>query len=165
MSAHDSAHDSAHASDARERAREREAMGASPGVFWTLTGIGGAVLLFAVVGFFQRSIPPGRWGFWSVGALVLHDAVVAPLYLLVAYGLRRAVPAVVRPPVTAALALTGIIGLYSWPVLRRYGDAAQDANPTILPGDYTSGLLTVLAIVIVACAVWALLRIRAARTG
>lgn len=138
---------------------------ASPKVFWTLTVLGGAVLVFGIVGFLQRGVPLGRWSFWSFGALVLHDLVVAPAYLLVAWILRRLVPAVVRPPVTVGLVLTAIVGLYSWPVLRRYGDGAQDGNPTILPGNYTTGLLTVLAVIWLGCAVWAALRLRAHRPG
>ena len=95
---------------------------------------------------------------WLVGALVIHDAVVAPLVFfvsLVGRRLQRRVPAVVLAILSGALVVGGIVTLLVVPEIlkKRIGTASS----SILPSDYGTNLalfwvaivvLTALAVLI-----------------
>ena len=73
----------------------------------------------------------------------MHDALLAPLVTVVGLALAWLLPAWLRGPVAAALALSGLVLLFSYPLLRAFG--RRPSNPTILPHDYTHNVLFVLA--------------------
>ncbi|MFG2480699.1 hypothetical protein [Streptomyces fagopyri] len=78
---------------------------------------------------------------WLGGAVVLHDAVIAPLVLLAGLVLVRGG---VRGPVRAALVVAGALTVVALPVLLRPG---RTANPSVLPLDYPRNLLIALVAV------------------
>lgn len=80
---------------------------------------------------------------WLGGAVVLHDALVAPLVLLIGRALVRGGP---RGPVRAALLVGGALTVVALPVVLRPG---QPANPSVLPLDYPRNWLVTLAAVAV----------------
>ncbi len=65
--------------------------------------------------------------------------------LLAAVALARSVPGRARATVTAALVVTGVVALFSYPLVRAYGLAAN--NPTSLPHNYALNLTVVLGLV------------------
>ncbi|MFI1769999.1 hypothetical protein ACH41H_49770 [Streptomyces sp. NPDC020800] len=88
---------------------------------------------------------------WLGGAVVLHDALIAPLVLLVGLVLVRSG---VRGPVRGALLVAGALTAVALPVLLRPGPRA---NSTVLPLDYPRnwlltmvGVATVTALLVVA---------------
>lgn len=136
-------------------------------LFWGLTVVGLALLGFGVYGVWvhrgtgalnTRLRPLLTWG---IGAIVAHDLVFAPLALVVGRGLRGVRPRLLRAPVQAGLAVTALLTLLAWPLVRGYGVRASD--PSRLPLNYTVGYVAVLVTVWLGCAVWAWLRARAAR--
>ncbi|MGW3175521.1 hypothetical protein [Streptomyces sp. NPDC001153] len=78
---------------------------------------------------------------WLGGAVVLHDALVAPVVLLLGLVLVRGG---VRGPVRGALLVAGALTAVALPVLLRPGPRA---NSTVLPLDYPRNwLLTLVAL-------------------
>jgi hypothetical protein len=81
---------------------------------------------------------------------VVHDAVVAPLAVALAWIVGRWAPRAVRGPVRAALALTAIVAVFSYPLVRRLGE--RTTNDSALPLDYGRNILIVLAVIWVGAA-------------
>jgi hypothetical protein len=78
---------------------------------------------------------------WLGGALVLHDALIAPLVLLVGWVLVRGG---VRGPVRGALLVGSALTAVALPVLLR---PEKPANSSVLPLDYPRNwLLTLVAV-------------------
>lgn len=115
--------------------------------FWISAAVGWGVIAFGVRGVFQHSIDtrPADLARFVVGGALLHDLLVAPLVILAGVAVARAVPRRARAAVQAALAVSGIVALFSYPLVRGYGLAAN--NPTSLPHDYGRNLLIVLGVV------------------
>ncbi|MFI5797744.1 hypothetical protein [Streptomyces sp. NPDC051677] len=78
---------------------------------------------------------------WLGGAVVLHDALIAPLVLLVGLAVVRGG---VRGPVRGGLLVAGALTAVALPVLLRPGPRA---NPSVLPLDYSRNWLLLLAAV------------------
>lgn len=115
--------------------------------FWISAAVGWAVIGWGVVGIFRHSLDtrPANLAKFVVGGVLLHDLLVAPLVVVAGVLLARAVPGRARGPVQAALAVSAIVALFAWPLVRAYGLAAH--NPTSLPHNYALNLAIVLAIV------------------
>ncbi len=115
--------------------------------FWISAAVGWAAIAWGVVGIFRHSLDtrPANLAKFVVGGALLHDLLVAPVVILAGVLIARAVPARARGPVQAALVVSGIVALFSWPLVRAYGLAAN--NPTSLPHNYALGLLIVLGVV------------------
>ncbi|WP_407284904.1 hypothetical protein [Streptomyces sp. BP-8] len=87
---------------------------------------------------------------WLGGAVVLHDAVIAPLVLLIGLVLVRGSA---RGPVRGALLVAGALTAVALPVLLRPG---KPANSSVLPLDYPRNwLLTLVAVATVTALVLA----------
>ena len=129
-------------------------------LFWISAVAGWAVIGFGLRGIFQHSLDtrPANLARFVVGGALLHDLVVAPLVILAGVLLARAVPGRARSVVQAALVVSGIVALFSYPLVRAYGLAAN--NPTSLPHNYTANLLIVLGVVWAAAAAAVVLRLR-----
>lgn len=120
----------------------------SGAVFWVLSAIGSAMILFGIYGVVhdQARIHPASYLKILVGGLLVHDLLVAPAIILVGVVLRRAVPGRVRGPVQAALAISAVLALVSVPVIGGYGRLAN--NPSVLYSHhYTRALVVLVAIV------------------
>ncbi|MGR4880463.1 hypothetical protein ACIPUC_13630 [Streptomyces sp. LARHCF249] len=105
--------------------------------------LGALGLLLMGIGAWQLSAVPASEdvGVWLLGALVLHDALVAPLVLAVGF-LIAAVPA--RGVLRGALIAGGSLVLITLPLLLRPG---APPNPSALPLPYGRNLLLVLGAV------------------
>lgn len=136
-------------------------------LFWVSAAAGWAVILgVGVRGIFAHSIDtrPANLARFVVGGALLHDLFVAPVVILLAVALARTMPTWARAAVQGALAVSGIVALFSYPLVRAYGLAAH--NPTSLPHNYTRNLTLVLGLVWALAAALAIRRLRAtARSG
>ncbi|MFD9561136.1 hypothetical protein [Streptomyces sp. NPDC059994] len=83
---------------------------------------------------------------WLVGAIVLHDGLIAPLVLLVGLGVAAARPGV-RGPLRAALVTAGCLTAIALPDILRPG---PHNNATVLPLDYVRNWLVLLGVVAIA---------------
>jgi hypothetical protein len=133
---------------------------AVPGwLFWSLTGIGLAVMGFGIYGMWVNQgtglldVRLRPMLTWIIGAVVLHDLVLAPVTLATGRGLRRVRPCLLRAPLQVGLAATALVTLLAFPLVRGYGTRAAD--PSRLPLNYTVGYGALLAVVWLACAAWA----------
>lgn len=156
---------SEHRSEAEERLQP-PAIDAGQGsrggaaLFWLSAAAGWAVIGVGLRGIFMHRIDtrPGNLATFVVSGALLHDLLVAPLVLVVAVAVARAVPGRARVGVQAALAVSAIVALFSWPLVRAYGLATR--NPTSLPHNYTLNLLIVLGVVWAVATAGVLLRLR-----
>ncbi len=132
-------------------------------LFWISAGAGWAVMAFGLRGIFEHSLDtrPANLARFVVGGALLHDLVVAPLVIIAGVVVARAVPRRGRAVVQAALVISGIVALFSYPLVRAYGLAAN--NPTSLPHNYARNLLVVLGVVWAVAATALLLRLRVKR--
>mgnify|MGYP000450998850 CR=1 FL=1 len=96
--------------------------------FWISAAVGWAVIGWGVYGIFSNSLDtrPANLAKFVVGGALLHDLLVAPVLILVGVLIARAVPARVRGPVQAALVVSGIVALFSWPLVRAWRFGADD---------------------------------------
>ncbi len=108
------------------------------------------------------STVPASWLRWLLGVLLAHDLLLAPALLVVGL-LPRWVQAPWRPPLRAALIVSGTLALTTLPLLLGYGRAAQPGNTSVLPGRYPASLAGVLAAVWGLAAAWGLYRVRTRR--
>lgn len=133
-------------------------------LFWASAVAGWAVIGFGLRGILQHGVDtrPADLAAFVVGGALLHDLVAAPLMILAGVAVARAVPGPARAVVQGALAVTAILALFSFPLVRAYGLAAN--NPTSLPHNYTANLLAMLGGVWALAAVVLLLRLRS-RSG
>jgi hypothetical protein len=82
---------------------------------------------------------------WLAGGVLAHDAVIAPLTIVIsAIGLRL-LPARARGPVTAGFVVLGTVTLTAIPVLLSLG--ARPDNLTLLDRHYGVGWLVLAAVV------------------
>jgi hypothetical protein len=135
-------------------------------LFWGLTVLGLAVLGFGVHGIWSHQgtgildVRVRPLLTWTVGAIVVHDLLFAPLTLLVGRGLRCVRPRALRAPLQVGLAASAALTLLAFPLVRGYG--ARAGAPSRLPLNYTVGYGALLAVVWLSCAAWASYRTRAA---
>ena len=105
-------------------------MSAAPGPagprFWITAAAGWAVIGWAVYGIVSNSLDtrPANLAKFVVGGALLHDLLVAPLAIVFGVLVARAVPGPARAPVQAALAVSAIVAVFAWPLVRAYGLAA-----------------------------------------
>lgn len=116
-------------------------------LFWVSAAIGWAVVAYGVRGMFHHHVDtrPTNLARFFVGGALLHDIVVAPAVTLLGVAVARAVPASIRAVVQGALIVSGVLVLFSWPLVRGYAHILH--NPSSLPRNYTESLLIVLAVV------------------
>ncbi len=132
-------------------------------LFWASAGAGWVVIGFGLWGVFSNRLDtrPANLAKFVVGGALLHDLLFAPLVLLAAVALARVVPSRARSTVLAALFVTGALALFSYPLVRAYGLAAN--NPTSLPHNYTLNLAIVLGVVWAVAAAVLVVRLRPRR--
>lgn len=132
--------------------------------FWSAVAVGCTTIGWGVRSFLE-SVPgaPERREFlvWLVGSDIAHDLIVAPIVFAVGWCIGRAAPAAVRPAVQVATIVSAAVVTVGWLPLR--GSARYVGNPTIQPLDYSTAVLTALALVWAAVGIWALGRARRGR--
>ncbi len=107
--------------------------------------LGWSIMGFGIWGFLANAhaTNPHRTVWWILGSAVAHDALVAPVATLVGLAIAACLPRWARGPVAAAVAASGIVLAFSYPLLRHFGRRAD--NPSILPLDYPRNVAVVLA--------------------
>jgi hypothetical protein len=83
---------------------------------------------------------------WLAGGVVVHDAIIAPLTLLVTLVAGRLVPAPARTRVVVGLVVLATVTVTAIPVLGLWG--ARPDNPTLLDRNYVVGWLVFAALVL-----------------
>jgi len=128
-------------------------------VFWGSAAIGWGLIAWGVRGALHHRIDtrPSELVKLLVAGALIHDIVFAPLVLVAGVAIARAVPGRWRAPVQAALLISGVVALFSWPEVRDYARVLH--NPSSLPRNYTANLAIVIAAVwvgsaVVAAAAW-----------
>jgi hypothetical protein len=113
----------------------------SGATFWVGLAIGVAVMAYGVKGLLgaAEATQPSNLAQFFIGAGIVHDALFAPIAVLVGWLTLRALPAVARNPVRIALAMSVLLVMFSWPLVRRWG--ARESNPSLLPLDYGRNLV------------------------
>lgn len=129
------------------------------------TALGALGLLVAGYGaWLVLGLPSSWWPglvAWLAAGVLLHDAVLAPLVVLVGVVLRRVVPEPARGPVLVGAIVLGTTTLVAVPALGRFG--ARPDNPTLLDRPYGAGWLALAGLVAGAVAAATLVRSRRAR--
>jgi hypothetical protein len=133
--------------------------------FWAGVAVGAAVIAFGVRGaLHDAAATEPRWFFmWIVGADVVHDLLVAPIACLVGVVVIRRLPRSIQAPVRAGLVVSAVVVAVGWPAWRGYGRDTVPDNATVQPLDYVSSIITVLAAVWTAVAVWSVAAVVAGR--
>ena len=108
-----------------------------------------------------RRVPLGSWLTWFIGSALVHDLVIAPVWIGLGWLAARLLPRPARPPVLLAAAITGVLTLVALPFVLGYG--ADPLNSSFLPRDYGRNLLVIAAAVWVVAAGWAVVAVRRAR--
>lgn len=85
---------------------------------------------------------------WLAGGVIIHDAILAPLTLLLTAGGVRLVPRQARARVTVALIVLATVTATAIPVLGKPG--AKPDNPSLLDRNYLLGYL-VFAVLVLLC--------------
>jgi hypothetical protein len=110
-----------------------------------LLGLGGVVLL--------QEVNPKRYlgiVIWMVGALILHDGIIAPIVFVVTLIMRRKltkVPAVVVAIIQGALVVGGIVTIIVVPQIMK--KAIGTLSSSILPQNYALHLVVFYAVLVV----------------
>jgi hypothetical protein len=115
--------------------------------FWIGLLLGGAVMAYGVTGLLdaERATQPRNLAAFFLGAGIVHDAVLAPVVVVIGWLIARVLPPWVRAPVWFALAASGILLVFTWPLVRGWGRRA--ANPSLLPLDYGRNVAVGLAVI------------------
>jgi len=114
--------------------------------FWLTLPIGLVFVGIGIHGLYQQrsAAPPAEVARWLAGAGILHDALLAPLFVVVGFATIR-LPEVARTPVRLALAASALLTAFAWPLVQGWG--RRTTNPSALPLDYGRNLVvSVLAI-------------------
>jgi hypothetical protein len=120
---------------------------------FVLPGLG--AVLYGVYGLLTAGsrVPLGSWLTWFIGSALLHDLVIAPIWIGLGWLAARILPAAARPAIVVGAAVAGMLALVALPFV--LGVGADPANPSFLPRDYGRNLLLVDAGVLLAAALWA----------
>jgi len=138
---------------------------------WRIALVAGGVLLLALGGLvLLDTVSPRRYlglAAWLVGALVVHDGIIAPSVAGVAVLLRRAgrrAPTAALVIVQGALVVLAVVAIVVVPQILKQGIGTP--NPSVLPLDYTTNLVafSVALVLIAALAVVVALRRRTDRS-
>jgi hypothetical protein len=100
-----------------------------------------------------RGVPLDSVLIWFVGSALLHDVVLAPIWIGLGWLAARFLPRPARAPAMVGVAVSGLLTLVATPFVLGYGYRAD--NPSFLPRHYGRNLLVVDAAVLVVAALWA----------
>jgi hypothetical protein len=97
-------------------------------------------------------------GLWLVGGVVLHDAVLAPVVVLIGYGASRMLPDHLRGAAASAFLIWGTLTIAFLPVLS--GQGGKPGNDTILGRPYVVNWIVLTVVLAVYAAVGGRIRRR-----
>ena len=128
--------------------------------FWVGLVIGGAIIAYGIRGAYSEPsvLAPPLLLNYVIRSLLAHDVVVAPVVTIGGLVLARFLPSWLRGPVRGGIAISAIVVLFSYPLLKGFG--RRPGNSSTLPLDYGRNVVIVLAIIWVSAAVMAAVRFR-----
>jgi hypothetical protein len=131
---------------------------------WAAYALGAAAISYGLYGIASQAdkTHPFGWLLWLGGAVLVHDALLAPVVLAVG-ALTGLLKEPFRTPLRTGLALAAVTTLATLPTVLTFG--RRPDNPSILPLDYPRGLLIVLAFIAAATLIVAILSRLRARSG
>ena len=132
---------------------------------WLFMVPGVGAVLYGIYGLLTAGsrVPLGSWLTWFVGSALLHDLVIAPVWIGLGWLAARLLPAAARPAIVVGAAVAGLLALIALPFV--LGVGVDPANPSFLPRDYGRNLLLVDAGVLLVAALWATAATRYARSA
>ena len=101
------------------------------------------------------------WGIWFVGSALLHDLVIAPVWIALGWLATKVLPRPARAPIVVGAALSGSITLVALPFALGFG--GDEGATSFATRDFTVTLLVVVGIVLAVSALWAAVRVQRAR--
>ena len=101
------------------------------------------------------------WGIWFVGSALLHDLVIAPLWIGLGWVAAKVLPRPARAPVVVGAALSGSITLVALPFALGFG--GDEGDTSFETRNFTVTLVVVVGVVLAVSAVWAAIRVQRAR--
>ncbi len=124
---------------------------------WIGLALGTPVMLYGAYGLVHQAgwTRSFQVATWLGGGLLLHDLLLVPVVLALVWAVGKVVPPPLRLPVRVGILGSALIVAVAWPALRGYGDKPD--NATVHPLDYTSAVLTALAMLWAAAALWGVL--------
>lgn len=123
--------------------------------FWVALAVGWAVIGLGVVGLMRAKYGISgalEVGAWVVGGHAVHDLLLAPAVFLVGILVARVLRPGWRAPIHFGLAASIATVAVAYPALAGYG--RKPRNPTVLPLDYATAVLTVVGVVWLIVGVW-----------
>jgi hypothetical protein len=122
-------------------------------------------MAFGLISLFSRAAAtdPPNFAVFFVGLALIHDLVLAPVVIGVAWLLRSVTPRGIRGVLFGALAVSAVVAGFSIPFVAGWG--IQPDNPSFLPRDYGLGLVVVLAWVWITAVAIGLARVWVRRGG
>jgi hypothetical protein len=122
--------------------------------FWIGLVLGAPVMVYGAYELVQQAGWPRAVdvAVWLGAGLLVHDLVLAPLVLVVVWAIGRVAPRALRTPLRAGVLGSALVVAVAWPALRGYGNRPD--NPTIHPLAYGTAVLTALAFLWGAVALW-----------
>lgn len=132
---------------------------------WLFVLPGLAAALYGVYGLLTAGsrVPLGSWLTWFVGSALLHDLVIAPIWIGLGWVAARVLPPAARPAIVVGAAVAGVLALIALPFVLGVGE--DPANPSFLPRAYGRNLLLVDAGVLLVAVLWAARATRRARSA
>jgi hypothetical protein len=117
-------------------------------VFWVGLLAGSAVMVYAGWGAWgdRAATNPAGLIRWVVGAGLAHDLVLAPVIVLGGWLIGRTAPARWRGALRVGAALTGVVVLFAYPLVRAFG--RHPLNSSTLPRNY------VLDVALIVTGIW-----------
>lgn len=133
-------------------------------LFWTCLVLGAGIVGYGLAGAWadRADTHPVELAGWLAGSGLAHDALVAPAAIVAVFATRW-LPLAARLPVRLGLALSVLLTVVFWPVVRGWG--RSPSVPSALPLDYGRNLLVVLALIWLATGVAVAVRLRQGRAG
>ncbi len=122
----------------------------SGALFWISAVAGAALVAVGIRGMLatQELERIVNWALYAGGAIVLHDALLAPVALAVGWLLARHAPAIARPVLQSALIVSATVAVATAPVWLERGATRYPDNATILPdASYPANLALVLGVI------------------
>lgn len=115
---------------------------------WALWAAGLAMIGWGLWTAWVR-VPPEQWVsvlLWLAGGVVVHDAVLAPLAILIGLRVLPRVPDAWRPALRGGLLALGVLALLGVGV---FMGAAGRRNPSVVPQDPWAAVLVALGVLVV----------------
>lgn len=110
--------------------------------------VGAALIGYGAVRILQQSrlTHPLSLVEWSAGALLLHDAIIAPIVIVGGALVSRLVPGRARPFVQGGLVVAGLVTVYALIVIWKQGKSASPGL-ALLQQNYRAHLAILLALI------------------